>query len=436
MLTKISFKEAFLFWLKLGFISFGGPAGQIAIMHQHLVEKKKWISESKFLHALNYCMLLPGPEAQQLATYTGWLMHGTIGGLTAGLLFILPSVFILLGLSIIYVTYGQLGIVTGVFDALKPAVVAIVFLALWKIGEKALKRKIDYALAGSSLIALLLFKVPYPAVILGAIVVGILYVRFFQPEKSTEKDKANAITADEDSYIINRNSVIAHTRFSLNRFIIQTVTFIVLWSIPFTLFYAFTSDHKFWNELSLFFTKAAFFTFGGAYSVLMYVAQFAVEKLHWLSRSQMVDGLALGETTPGPLIMVLTFVGFMGAFQHFNGSILAASAGLVVTTYYTFFPSFVFVLLGAPVIERTQENKNVKLALGFVTAAVVGVIANLTVFMAKAVLFPISISLNQINWFALIWIVLSVLAMKKFNINMMVWIGISALVGVAKYLVF
>ncbi|MDB5284036.1 MAG: chromate transporter [Bacteroidota bacterium] len=431
-MNNISFKEAFLFWLKLGFISFGGPAGQIAIMHQHLVEKKKWISESKFLHALNYCMLLPGPEAQQLATYTGWLMHGTLGGITAGLLFILPSVFILLGLSIMYVTYGQLAIVTGIFDALKPAVAAIVFLALWKIASKALKHGVDYLVAITALVALLFFKVPYPLVIIGAILVGVVYVNFFQSQgKTTETSEKTR--DDEIQYTINRYSNIPHTKFSIKRFALQATLFIVLWVIPFILFNTLSSDFKFWNQFSLFFTKSAFFTFGGAYSVLMYVAQFAVQKLHWLTQAQMVDGLALGETTPGPLIMVLTFVGFMGAFQHFNGSLVAASMGLLITTYYTFFPSFVFVLLGAPVIERTQENQSVKLILGFVTAAVVGVIANLTIFTAQAVLFPNSISFAQLNWFALIWIAISIIAMKRFNINMILWIAISALAGILKY---
>jgi len=426
--NKISFKEAFLFWLKLGFISFGGPAGQIAIMHQYLVEKKKWISESVFLHALNYCMLLPGPEAQQLATYTGWLMHGTLGGFVAGLLFILPSVFILLGLSIVYVTYGNTPIISGIFYGIKPAVVAIVFLAVWKIGERALKRKIDIALAIASLIALLVFKIPYTLVMIGAIAMGIIYVKVLMPKSSSADENHEANETDEDSYIINRKSNSGRT-LNWRSLSLKAALFITIWCVPFGLFYYLTADYKFWSGFSVFYTEAALFTFGGAYSVLTYVAQYAVEKLHWLTQLQMIDGLALGETTPGPLLMVLPFVGFMGAYQHFNNSIIAASIGLLASTYFTFFPSFVFILLGAPIVERTQDNKNIKLALGFVTAAVVGVIANLAIFTARAVLFTSTISLANLNWMALIWIIISIIAMKKFNVNMILWIGVSAVVG-------
>ena len=425
--NKISFKEAFLFWLKLGFISFGGPAGQIAIMHQYLVEKKKWISESVFLHALNYCMLLPGPEAQQLATYTGWLMHGTMGGIIAGMLFVLPSVFILTGLSIAYVTYGNTAIVSGIFLGIKPAVVAIVFLAVWKIGERALKRKIDIALALGSLVALLVLKVPYTIVMLSAIIIGVIYVRVFNRQSSATGEQI-AASDDEDSYAINRKSSTGRT-LNWRGVAVKAVVFTVLWCIPFALFYYLTADFKFWRGLSLFYTQAALFTFGGAYSVLTYVAQYAVEKLHWLTRLQMVDGLALGETTPGPLLMVLPFVGFMGAYHHFDNSVMAACIGLLASTYFTFFPSFVFILIGAPIVEKTQDNKNIKLALGFVTAAVVGVIANLAIYTAKAVLFTSNISLSNLNWPALIWIIVSIIAMKKFNANMILWIAVSAIVG-------
>jgi chromate transporter len=427
-MSKVPFKEAFLFWLKLGFISFGGPAGQIAIMHQYLVEKKKWISERVFLHALNYCMLLPGPEAQQLAAYSGWLMHGTIVGIVAGLLFILPSVFILTGLSIVYVTYGNTPIITGIFYGIKPAVVAIVFLAVWKIGERALKRRIDLFLAAASFMALLAFKVPYTLVMLGSIITGVLYVSIFKPH-TAGTDNLTLSYDDENTYLINKNSTDNGRNFKWGKFALKTVFFLVLWIIPFCVFYILTSDFKFWRDLSLFFTQAAIFTFGGAYSVLTYVAQFAVDKLHWLSQSEMIDGLALGETTPGPLMMVLPFTGFMGAYHHFGGSIAAACFGLLLSTYFTFFPSFVFILLGAPVVEKTQDNQNVKLALGFVTAAVVGVIANLGIFTAKAVLFPSGVALANLNWQALAWIIVSVIAMKKFGVNMILWIGVSAVVG-------
>jgi len=433
-MSIVPFKEAFLFWLKLGFISFGGPAGQIAIMHQYLVEKKKWISESVFLHALNYCMLLPGPEAQQLAAYSGWLMHGTIGGIVAGLLFILPSVFILMALCVVYVTYGNTPVVSGIFYGIKPAVVAIVFLAVWKIGERALKRKIDVALALASLLALLIFKIPYTIVMIGAIAVGVIYVRVFKSASDLTSGNIEQVSDEEEGYVINRKSNTGR-KLNWSGFILKSVLFILLWCLPFGLFYYLTADFKFWSELSLFFTQAALFTFGGAYSVLTYVAQYAVEKLHWLTQLQMIDGLALGETTPGPLMMVLPFVGFMGAYHYFDNSILAACIGLPTSTYFTFFPSFVFILLGAPVVERTQDNKNIKLALGFVTAAVVGVIANLGIFTAKAVLFSSTVSLAGLNRLAMIWIIISVIAMKKFNVNMMVWIGVSAVVGLVVKLV-
>jgi chromate transporter len=414
-MSNVSFKEAFLFWLKLGFISFGGPVGQIAIMHEYLVEKKKWITEEKFLHALNYCMLLPGPEAQQLATYMGWLMHGTIGGIVAGLLFILPSVFIMLCLSVLYVLYGSTPLLAAVFSGIKPAVVAIVFLALLKISAKALKTKTDYAVAVVSLLCLLFFNVPYPVLILAVIAFGIIYHRL---KPTPVEEKLNATTF--------------HFKNFAERIVFTLSIFLLLWFIPFAAFYFFSNDFSFWKQLTLFFTQSALVTFGGAYSVLMYVSQMAVEKLHWLTQGQMIDGLALGETTPGPLIMVLTYVGFMGSYHHFNGSLLLAAIGLLATTFYTFLPSFAFILIGASVIESTGENKTIKKVLAFVTSAVVGVIANLSIYTAKAVLFTQSISLSDINFVALLWMVISVAAMKKFNINMILWIFISALFGAVK----
>lgn len=425
-MPKVPFVEAFLFWLKLGFISFGGPAGQIAIMHEYLVEKKKWISESKFLHALNYCMLLPGPEAQQLATYTGWLMHGTPGGIMAGLLFILPSVFILLALSIGYVTYGHTQIVMAIFLGIKPAVVAIVFLALLKIAEKALKKQIDYVFAITSLAALLFFKVPYPVVIVGAIVLGFVYVRFFQ-NPAHKTDKISTEKSEEEGFLIHAGSAVKPVN-RMNLFLTLLV-FAALWISPFFILNTFP-HFIFFKDLSLFFTQAALVTFGGAYSVLLYVGQVAVEQFHWLTQAQMVDGLALGETTPGPLIMVLAFVGFMGGYNHFGGDILAGSVALGLTVYYTFLPSFTFILLGAPLVERTQQNKLVKQILEFVTAAVVGVIANLFLYMAGSVYVPpVHDSINGNELFSVTWIFISVLALKTFKVNMVLWIAISALAG-------
>lgn len=431
---KPSFREAFFFWLKLGFISFGGPAGQIGIMHEFVVDQKKWVSDSRFLHALNYCMLLPGPEAQQLATYIGWLLHGVRGGLTAGILFVLPSVFILLGLSLVYVTYGSIPWVAALFYGLKPAVVAIVALALLKIGKKALVRGVHYVLALLSFILIYFLDVPFPFIILGAIGVAVVMLRFFPAslkQRQTEEGKGG----DETAYYINSSSVLPYTGFSWRRVMLQTGIALLLWIVPFLVFYLLLQDSTFWRNLSLFFTKAAFVTFGGAYAVLPYVAQVAVEKLNWLSSYEMIDGLALGETTPGPLIMVLAFVGFMAGYNYFAGSLLMGTLGLMVTTYYTFLPCFLFILVGAPIVERTQSNASVKAVLSIVTAVVVGVILNLTVYFGRAVVIREGVGAWAIDFFSLGWIIVSILAMYRFKVGMMPWIAVSALAGLVMYLV-
>jgi chromate transporter len=315
-IEKPSFREATLFWLKLGFISFGGPAGQIAIMHEFLVEKKRWISDVKFLHALNYCMLLPGPEAQQLATYVGWLLHGVKGGLVAGILFVLPSVFILLGLSSVYVVYGNIPWVYALFYGLKPAVVAIVILALIKIGKKSLLTPFHYAIAALSFVGIFFLNIPFPYIILATILIGWLGQKTLPGIFAAKGDKDKKVS-NEDNYYLTSHSIIPGTGFSLPRLLKQLAIGMVLWGIPLLLFYLLTQDFAFWRTLSLFFTKAAFVTFGGAYAVLPYVAQVSVEQLQWLSKYEMIDGLALGETTPGPLIMVLAFVGFMAGYNRF-----------------------------------------------------------------------------------------------------------------------
>ncbi|MBL7924682.1 MAG: chromate efflux transporter, partial [Bacteroidia bacterium] len=388
MTNKPTFHEALSFWLKLGFISFGGPAGQIAILHEFLVEKKKWISESKFLHALNYCMLLPGPEAQQLATYMGWLLHGVRGGLAAGILFILPSMFILLGLSILYVSFGNTPIVFAMFNGLKPAVVAIVILALIKIAKKSLRSAFHFFIAGAAFVCLFFFKVSFPLIILVAILLSLLLRRYLPSYLATSRSNGPAGTVNESDYFINRNSMLPQGFYTPGLMAMKVLAFCLLWAAPFVAFYFLSSDYAFWKQLSVFFSQAAFVTFGGAYSVLPYVAQVSVEKYQWLSNGQMLDGLALGETTPGPLIMVLVFVGFMAGYNYFNYSLLAGSVGLLATTWYTFLPSFLFILIGAPLIERTQENVRVREMLEMVSAAVVGVILSLCLYLAAAVLFP------------------------------------------------
>lgn len=433
-MEKPTFKEALKFWIKLGFISFGGPAGQISIMHEYLVDKKKWISNSKFMHALNYCMILPGPEAQQLAIYTGWMMHGTLGGLAAGILFVLPSMFILLALSAIYVSFGNVPWIYAMFSGLKPAVIAIVMLALIKIGKKSLLSTFHYFVAFAAFICIFFLNIPFPLIIIGAIIIAALTRKVFPTFFATNNSKTAQTEADEKEFYINKNTVIPNIGFKLLRFLKQIGLGILLWTIPLIGFYFLTSDFPFWKTLSVFFTQAAFVTFGGAYAVLPYVAQVSVEKFHWLTNLQMIDGLALGETTPGPLIMVLVFVGFMAGHNHFDNSLAMGTIGLVATTFYTFLPCFLFIFIGAPIIERTQENKKVKEILALVTAAVVGVILNLTIYLGKAVIFPTVISFTELDYISLAWIVVSFIAMYRFKINMITWIGVSAVFGLVYYL--
>ncbi len=428
------FKEAFWFWLKLGFISFGGPAGQIAIMHEFLVEKKKWISDSRFLHALNFTMLLPGPEAQQLATYTGWLLHGTKGGLVAGIFFILPSMFILLGLTALYVSFGEIPWVYALFEGLKPAVIAIVLLALIKIGKKSLLTSFHFIVAILSFICIFFLNVPFPYLIIGALLLAYIS-RKLLPTLFTQTAAAKAqLAQDETNYYINDLSVLPDSGFKIGRLLKQISIAFLCWLLPLAIFYYFTQDFPFWRELALFFTKAAFITFGGAYAVLPYVAQVSVEELNWLTELQMIDGLALGETTPGPLVMVVVFVGFMAGFNHSGGSLLFGSIGLIATTIFTFIPCFLFIFVGAPIIERSRENQTIKQALSIVTAAVVGVILNLTIYLGKAVLFPKELSFDALNFVTLGWIIISFIALYRFKINMIIWIAISALFGLAQFL--
>lgn len=431
--TKPTFKEAFQFWLKLGFISFGGPAGQIAIMHEFIVDKKKWISESRFMHALNYCMLLPGPEAQQLATYIGWLLHGTWGGLVAGILFVLPSLFILLGLSITYVTFGKMAWVAAMFYGLKPAVVAIVVLALLKIGKKSLLSPFHIIVAIASFIGIFFFNISFPVIILTAILVGIAGRKLF-PDFFSLPPTSKAVLQQEEQYYLNAQTTPISTEDHGKRVALQVALGILLWLIPVGLFFAFRADYNFWIHLITFFSKAAFVTFGGAYAVLPYVAQESVEKFHWLSSLEMIDGLALGETTPGPLIMVLVFVGFMAGYHHGGASLLDGTLGLLTTTYYTFLPCFLFILIGAPIVERTKDNHQLKTLLAIVTASVVGVVLNLTIYFGKAVAFPQGIA-AQPDWFAISWICISLLALHRFRINMILWIGISATTGFLWWLI-
>jgi chromate transporter len=425
-MQKPTFKEALSFWIKLGFISFGGPAGQIAIMHEYLVEKKKWISESRFMHALNYCMFLPGPEAQQLAIYTGWLLHGLKGGLAAGIFFVLPSMFILLGLSVAYVALGNT-VAYSLFIGLKPAVVAIVILAVIKIGKKSLNGIFHYLIAALSFISIFFFNVPFPLIILVAVLLAVVVLYFFPAAYTQSNKAAGAKAVNESDYYINAGTINRDAKFNWLVFTRQVVTAAALWLVPFVAFYFLSSHFNFWEKLSVFFTKAALVTFGGAYAVLPYVAQVSVEKFHWLTNLQMVDGLALGETTPGPLIMVLAFVGFMAGYNQYQ-SLAMGAVGLLVTTFYTFLPGFLFVLAGAPIIERTQDNEKLKQVFNVITAAVVGVVFNLALYLGKAVVFTGN-GIGGVNYVALLWVAVSLIALYRFKVNMILWIALSAVAG-------
>ncbi len=365
-------KEAFWFWLKLGFISFGGPAGQVATMHQELVERKKWISEENFLHALNYCMLLPGPEAQQLATYLGWLMHRTWGGIIAGVLFILPSLLLFIGLSWVYLMYGQQAWLITVFDTIKPAVIAIIFFAAYKMGKKTLTNFSLTTVCLITFIALLVFKIPFPLVILGASLAGYIHHKV-RPETPSEFSEA-AIKLSHQTFF----------KISLSG--------LLLWLIPFVLLISVFGWGNTYTQMSWFFTKAAFLTFGGAYAVLPYVHQASVEQFQWLTSTQILDGLALGEITPGPLIMIVAFVGFLGSFKQellgIENLFWAGALGAIVATWFTFLPSFMFILLGAPLVEASKQYNKLNQILKFITAAVVGMILHLGSFFMIHVYWP------------------------------------------------
>ena len=386
--SPVSFTEALKFWFKLGCISFGGPAGQIAIMHRELVEQKRWISEKRFLHALNYCMLLPGPEAQQLATYIGWLMHRTWGGVVAGALFVLPSLFILIALSGIYVAYGDVPLVAGLFYGIKPAVAAIVLHAVWRIGGKTLqsprRTPLLWAIALASFVAIAVLKIAFPWVVLCAALAGWAGARWAPAQFAPGAGHAAGGPARGAALIDDDTPTPPHARFSRKRLGAIVLAGAVLWLAPMALLMAQTQGGGTLADMAWFFTKAAWVTFGGAYAVLPYVYQGAVEQFGWLTCAQMMDGLALGETTPGPLIMVVAYVGFVGGWAKqvlgpealFLGGALAAT----VVTWFTFLPSFLLILAGGPVVEATHGKLGLTAPLVAITAAVVGVIATLALF--------------------------------------------------------
>lgn len=418
--APVSFAQAFIYWLKLGFISFGGPAGQISIMHHDLVEKKRWISEQRFLHALNYCMVLPGPEAQQLATYIGWLMHRTWGGIVAGVLFVLPSFFILTGLAWVYMAYGSVPAIAGVLYGIKPAVVAIVLFAAYRIGSRALKNRVLWSIAALAFIAIFVLNLPFPLIVVAAALIGYFggryvpkYFKVGGGHGAAKKDYGAALIDDE-------TPTPEHARFSWLKMVRIAVTGFVIWLVAMSVLIILYGWDAAFTQMGWFFTKAALLTFGGAYAVLPYVYQGAVEHYQWLNPTQMIDGLALGETTPGPLIMVVTFVGFVGGWisQVFGPDAVFVSAfvAAAIVTFFTFLPSFVFIFMGAPFIETTHGNLKFTAPLSAITAAVVGVIMNLALFFAYHVFWPAGLG-GAIDWFSIGLTAIATVAVFRFKMN-------------------
>jgi chromate transporter len=470
MQTPVDFWSAFRYWLKLGCINFGGPAGQIAIMHRDLVERRRWISEERFLHALNFCMLLPGPEAQQLATYVGWLLHGTAGGLVAGVFFVLPSVFVLLGLSYVYAAHGSVPAVAWALAGLKPVVVAIVIEAVWRIGGRALRRPAHVVLAAGAFVAIHLLGVPFPWIVLGAGLAGWLLARAQASAKATARAPTQGIgevqarepagslapavapivedaqtgtavaggagtagalvaaaghsapaPAPSDAAVEAAAAADLALR-SPRRVLAILGTGLALWLVPLAAVAAWRGWDSVYADVYLFFTRAALVTFGGAYAVLAYVNQAAVQSFGWITAQQAVDGLALAETTPGPLIMVLQFVGFMAGWNHPEGLPPLASAvtAALLTTWATFLPCFLFIFLGAPHIERLRSDRRLSGALAGITAAVVGVILSLALFFGSAVLFPRGLAAGP-DLFALALVLAALAALRLLKLDLL-WV--------------
>lgn len=443
----ISFGEAFRVWLRVACLSFGGPAGQIAVMHRILVEEKNWISEGRFLHALNYCMLLPGPEAQQLATYVGWLMHRTAGGLMAGGLFILPGIIAIMGLSYVYAAYGNVSFVEALFFGLKAAVLAIVVEAVVRVGKRALKNRIMIALAAIAFVAIFFFAVPFPIIIIAAGLIGYAGARAGRPEFAPAGHGHGGSSAAIDSML--GEAVPEHVRPNTARAIRTAALWLALWLVPVIALLLVLGQASVFSQIALFFSKMALVTFGGAYAVLAYVAQQAVEHYHWLKPHEMLDGLGMAETTPGPLIMVLQFVGFMAAYRDPSGlsPMLAATLGGLLATWVTFTPCFLWIFVGAPYIERLRGNTGLAGALGAITAAVVGVILNLSIWFALHTLFretvpvhafPLDFDrpvLTSVDIPALVLSIAAATAIFRFKLGMLTVLAGSCAAGIVMRLV-
>ena len=420
----VGFWEAFWFWVKLGFINFGGPAGQIAIMHRELVEKKRWVSEGQYLRTLNFCMLLPGPEAQQLATYIGWRLHGTLGGLVAGSFFVIPSIFVLWLLSYLAAAHSDIPAVTGLLYGVQPVVIAIVVEAVLRIGKRTLNHGILVAFAVLAFVALYFLSVPFPLVVVAAAVGGLLLSRAVP-----DAFRGGGHGSSEEQSAVDQAS--SNGRPSVLRNLRLLGTFLVLWAVPVGALYLWRGGEDVLVKEALFFTGAALVTFGGAYAVLSYVADVAVNGYGWLTADQMVQGLGLAESTPGPLIMVTQYVGFFGAWNNPGpfDPLLYGTLGAAITTYATFLPCFMFIFLLAPYIELLANDRRLRAVLVGVTAAIVGVIANLAVFFAGRVLFPDGVSLNGLDVFALVVAVISFVILQRFKVPIYLMVPVGAVVG-------
>jgi chromate transporter len=424
-----TFRAALRFWLKLGFISFGGPTGQIAIMHTELVDRKKWIGEERFLHALNFCMLLPGPEATQLATYCGWLLHGTWGGIVAGALFFLPSAVLLWALSWVYAAHGNVPWIAAIFYGLKPAVTAIVAAAVIRIGQRALRTAAMWAIAAVAFIAIFFFHAPFPVIVAAAALLGWIGSRW---SGLTSRGAANALP---DAV---QPRALGTTRSVFQRAVKVIGVSLVLWWAPVFLAGAWQGWDGVLAREGVFFSEAAMVTFGGAYAVLPFVSQQAVEHFHWLTAPQMLDGLGLAETTPGPLIMVVQFVGFLGGWNQPGAlsPLAMATLGAAITTWTTFVPCFLWILLGAPHVERLRGNVRWSGALTAVTAAVVGVVLNLAVWFGLHVFFPQGVSAGVVDWFAVAVCIVAFVALQRFKAGVITIVLASGVLGLVWQMVF
>ncbi|PTU74365.1 chromate efflux transporter [Pseudomonas mangrovi] len=437
--SAVSLRQALGFWLKLGLISFGGPAGQIAIMHQELVEKRRWLSERRFLHALNYCMLLPGPEAQQLATYLGWLLHRTWGGIIAGALFVLPSLALLIGLSWVYLVYGDVPLVAGIFYGIKPAVTAIVAQAAWRIGSRALKNGWLWSIALASFVALFAFNLPFPLIVLGAALLGYLGGRLLPERFAIGGGHGGAQKSYGPALIDDQTPPPAHARFSSLHLLKIVLIGALLWCLPMGLLTLLFGWEGPLTQMAWFFTKAALLTFGGAYAVLPYVYQGAIGHYSWLTPTQMIDGLALGETTPGPLIMVVAFVAFVGAYPlsipGIGDGFVAGAVAASLVTWFTFLPSFLFILAGGPLVESSHGQLKFTAPLTGITAAVVGVILNLALFFGYHVLWPDGFA-GRFDWPSALIALAAAVALFAFKRGVIEVIGACALVGLGITVLF